>query len=140
MRIKLYEEYQEFTENRSYLIRDYFNKMINTMSNWFSSGLLSKQGCILNQIDQSDENIGTTRTLKLDFNDANYDYTIIILIDHSMFNDDNTMNTCELSIKRYDGDGNMNKIEETNCDISNLTEEYIVTKISEMTDENNQKI
>jgi hypothetical protein len=131
MYIKLFEDFTNFSETRSYIIRDYFTHLIDDINQWFISGLLSKQNSELVQVEQTDEPIGTSRTLKLDFKDNNYDYTVTILLDYNMFDDEsNKIKCCDLTIKRYDDDGNMLKIDEPNCDIVNISEDYIISKIS----------
>lgn len=131
--IKLFEEY---TESKNHIIKKYFDELTKKISEWFDTGSLSTQNLMLVEVDSNNMTMGTTKTLKLDFKDENYTYTVIVLLAHEMFEDDG-LKTCYLTTKRYSSDGEMlNNDEEIDLDINDLTEDYIISKIASFSEEN----
>lgn len=128
--IKLYEE---FTESKNYKIREFFDRLTVDINKWFAEGSLSSQEATLIDIEQSNEEIGMTRNLKFDFEDKEFRYQVTIIIDHTMF-DGNNLDKCYLTVKKYvfDEPTLLGVIEEEGLSITNLTEDYIINKISEI--------
>jgi hypothetical protein len=133
--LKLYEE---FTESKNYKIRQFFDRLISDINSWFTDGSLAAQESTLIEIEKNIQESGMTRTLKFDFEDKDFRYQVIILIDHTMFDGDNLEN-CYLTVKKYvlDSSEVVGVIEEEGLNISNLTEDYIINKISEIDDNKN---
>ena len=81
---------------------------------------------------------GMTKTLTLKFKDMQYEYCVDILIDHDMF-EENELKNCYLSIKLYDQDDNLLTTDiDSNVDINNVTEDYLIEKISNIKDKYEQ--
>lgn len=130
--IKLFEE---FTESKNHIIRNYFVELSKSIKTWFDSGSLSTQGLELTNLDSDNMGGGITKTLKFDFKDNEHDYAIIAVVDHTMFNE-NEISNVYLTVKRYDSGGNLTDcIEEPNLDAADLTEDYIIAKIASMDNE-----
>lgn len=129
-KLRILKLYEEFVDSKNSIIRQFLNKKMQEIKYWFSEGSLSTNTQLLD-LETSDEEIGMLRHLKLDFSDDLFRYQVIILIDHSMFNENN-LEKCDLTIKKYEIDGSeiLAIKEENDLGIENLTEDYILDVIS----------
>lgn len=134
MKLKNIKLYEEFTESKNFLIKKYFDELSKKIKNWFTEGSLSIDGLEFLNMDKYNTVGGMTKTLSLKFKDMQYQYSVDILIDHDMF-EENELKNCYLSIKLYsENDELLTTDTDSNVDINNLTEDYLIEKISKIKD------
>ena len=132
MKLKNIKLYEEFTESKNFLIKKYFDELSKKIENWFTEGSLSIDGLEFLNMDKYNTVGGMTKTLSLKFKDMQYQYSVDILIDHDMF-EENELKNCYLSIKLYsENDELLTTDTDSNVDINNLTEDYLIEKISKI--------
>jgi len=123
--IKLYED---FTQSRNNIIRRYFDDLMINLRSWFSEGSLSQNTNLL-EIEESNLSIGTSRDIIVDFEDDENRFQLIFFIDQGMF-EDNKLTKLILTLKKYDADNNLIDNYEEEVPITDITEDFIIDKIT----------
>jgi hypothetical protein len=123
--VKLYEA---FAQSRNNMIRRYFDDLMINLNKWFTEGSLSKNTNLL-EIEESNLSMGTSRSIICDFVDDDYRYQLIFFIDQGMFENDK-LTKLVLTLKRYDADSNLIDNYEDEISITDIDENFIVDKIT----------
>jgi hypothetical protein len=123
--IKLFED---FAQSRNNIIRRYFDDLLINLRSWFSEGSLSQNTNLL-EIEESNLSQGTSRDIIVDFEDDDNRFQLIFFIDQGMFQDDK-LTKLVLTLKKYDADNNLIENYEEEVPITDITEDFIVDKIT----------
>jgi hypothetical protein len=123
--IKLYES---FAQSRNNIIRRYFDDLQIDLNKWFTEGSLSQNTNLL-EIEESNLTQGTSRSIICDFEDDEYRYQLMFFIDQGMFEEEK-LTKLVLTLKRYDTDSKLIDNYEDEVQITDITEDFIVDKIT----------
>jgi hypothetical protein len=114
------------------MIRRYFDDLQIDLNKWFTEGSLSQNTNLL-EIEESCISQGTSRSIICDFEDDEYRYQLIFFIDQGMFEEEK-LTKLVLTLKRYDADNKLIDNYEEEVGINNISEDFIVDKITNIED------
>lgn len=129
--------FEEFTESSDYRIRMFFSELIKNIKHWFLEGAFSQDNINLIGLEESSNVKGVKKYLTFDFEDGEYRYQVSFIINYDMLSEEG-VDSVYLSIKKYlFGDSELIRTLEEEVDTDELSETFILNKITEI-DEKSQ--
>jgi hypothetical protein len=125
--IKLFEEFNDDVDTA---VIEVLDKIETMFKSWFDNGMLSKEDIKLESTNTNTET--TDPTIEIEFSNEDHMFSIDFFIDYAAISADRDDVKLEMEFKKYDNaTSELVSTLEDEITMQDLTEDYILSKISE---------
>lgn len=115
---------ERFIESPEYMIKSFFDELTKNINDWFTTGSFAANGAQLGDINISNLS-DVDKNLIFDFDDDQFHYQVYIIISLKDVGEEE-LDTCYITVKKYDSDGNLFRKLSKDVNVRDITEDKIL--------------